>query len=270
MMRKVLESERGRILEYVMAEPEINLFFIGDIENYGVDSDEVEIFVQEVDIYVPGVGKMWDSLTLRYFDNYIIYSRTDSFQLDPVIQFLKGRIVDSMNGKASIMRRIAPFFPKMRLEVQYLLKCSRVKENPVSVSEGELRLLTEEDAEKIVDLYLSVVETAPRYEKREKKIAERKSSLHKGGFGMGAFSGERLISVAEISAECARSGMIIGVATHPDFRGRGYAMKTVSALCEEAFGRGKEFLCLFYSNPDAGRLYKKIGFEEKGQYALML
>ncbi len=262
-MRKMKETERAQILEYVMAEPEINLFFIGDIENYGIDSDEINVYVQEE-------GEAWDSLVLRYFDNYIIYSQKDTFRIEPVIAFLKDKIIDSMNGKASILRRIAPFFPKMRLDIEYMLRCNHVEKNMITVEDAKLRLLTAEDAEEIVDLYITVEETTLRFEEtRSKKIAERRANLERDGFAMGMFYQDQLVSVAEISADSARSGMIIGVATHPDFRGRGYSSKTTSALCEEAFKRGKEFLCVFYDNPDAGRLYKKIGFEEVDKYALM-
>ena len=262
-MRKMKEAERAQILEYVMKEPEINLFFIGDIENYGIDSDEINVYVQEE-------GGLWDSMVLRYFDNYIIYSQKDSFRVEPVIAFLKDRIIDSMNGKASIMRRIAPFFPKMRLDIEYMLRCNHVEKNAITMSDAKLRLLTAEDAEDIVDLYIAVAETSLRFEEtRSKKIAERRANLERDGFGMGMFHDGQLVSVAELSADNAKSGMIIGVATHPDYRGKGYSTKTTSALCEEAFKRGKEFLCVFYDNPDAGRLYKKIGFEEMDKYALM-
>lgn len=30
---------------------------------------------------------------------------------------------------------------------------------------------------------------------------------------------------------------------------------------------GMKFLCLFYGNPEAGVIYRKIGFKELGQYA---
>ncbi len=262
-MRKLRETERGCILDYVMAEPEINLFFIGDIENYGIESDEVGVYVYED-------GENWDSLVLKYFDNYIIYSHNDTFLVDPIIAFLKNKIIDSMNGKASIMRRIAPFFPKMRLDIQYMLRCNHVAKSSIMVTDAELRILTCADAEQIVDLYITVEETTIRFEEtRSKKIAERRANLRRGGFAMGMFWDDELVSVAEISADSEKSGMIIGVATHPDFRGKGYSTVTTTALCEEAFKRGKEFLCVFYDNPNAGRIYKKIGFEEMDKYALM-
>lgn len=69
--------------------------------------------------------------------------------------------------------------------------------------------------------------------------------------------------------ESDRSAMIVSVATRPGFRGRGYASATVAALCRGAFAGGKQFLCLFYDNPDAGRIYRRLGFAELGQYAML-
>lgn len=63
--------------------------------------------------------------------------------------------------------------------------------------------------------------------------------------------------------------MITGVATLKEYRGKGLATETVTALCREAFGEGKKFLCLFYDNPAAGRIYNRIGFRETGQYAML-
>lgn len=63
--------------------------------------------------------------------------------------------------------------------------------------------------------------------------------------------------------------MITGVATLKEYRGRRLATETVVRLCREAFGDGKKFLCLFYDNPAAGRIYNRIGFKEMGQYAML-
>ena len=38
------EKDREAILDYVSAEPEMNLFFIGDVENYGVESETVNLY----------------------------------------------------------------------------------------------------------------------------------------------------------------------------------------------------------------------------------
>ena len=65
-MKKLEEKDREKILEYVGQEPEMNLFFIGDIENHGIDTEEVSIFALED-------AEGWDCVLLKYFDFYIIY-----------------------------------------------------------------------------------------------------------------------------------------------------------------------------------------------------
>lgn len=81
-MRKCTEADRETIFAYIAAEPEMNLFIYGDIENYGVDSDHVSVYVEEgVDSY--------DSLILKYFDFYILYSQRENYSLEPLIHFSK-------------------------------------------------------------------------------------------------------------------------------------------------------------------------------------
>jgi predicted GNAT family acetyltransferase len=55
--------------------------------------------------------------------------------------------------------------------------------------------------------------------------------------------------------------MVVSVMTHPDYRRGGYATSCVSGLCEVLLSEGKS-LCLFYDNPAAGNIYKKLGFED--------
>jgi predicted GNAT family acetyltransferase len=53
--------------------------------------------------------------------------------------------------------------------------------------------------------------------------------------------------------------MLVAVATHPDWRGRGLATACLHELLHRLRGRGKVG-CLFYDNPRAGRIYQRFGF----------
>lgn len=44
---------------------------------------------------------------------------------------------------------------------------------------------------------------------------------------------------------------------------------TESDLCRDNFAAGRQFLCLFYDNPAAGRIYHRIGFRDVGVYTIM-
>ncbi|MNB76202.1 Acetyltransferase (GNAT) family protein [compost metagenome] len=77
----------------------------------------------------------------------------------------------------------------------------------------------------------------------------------------------RVIATASTTAENSVSAMVISVATHPDYRGQGLASGVVSALCSELNTEGKS-LCLFYDNPKAASIYKRIGFHDVGDWTM--
>ena len=80
---------------------------------------------------------------------------------------------------------------------------------------------------------------------------------------------KEIITVSQITAENSKSAMVVGVATRKDYREKGYMSKCLSKLCSDFIDKNKS-LCLFYDNPKAGRVYKKIGFEEIGTWIMLV
>ncbi len=62
--------------------------------------------------------------------------------------------------------------------------------------------------------------------------------------------------------------MIVEVATAKEFRRRGYASAILSRMCEDLLLERK-ILCLFYENPDAGRIYHRRGFRQIGTWKML-
>ena len=261
-MRQLTERDRDAILEYVGVEPEANIFFIGDVESFGVDSAAVSI-------WAGGQGAHWDSLVLRYTNDYVVYSRNADYGAGEVSSFLKTQNVGMISGKYELVARLKPYFPERRLRSMFLTKCEAVKEG-FDVPDGcELRTLTVGDAETLADLLLGIDEFSASYHDRETTVRKLRTSLGCGSTCCGAYIDGALVACAQAAAENSKSAMVVGVATRRDVRGRGYASAVVSALCRESFRKGKQFLCLFYDNPAAGRIYNRIGFEPFGKYALL-
>lgn len=69
----------------------------------------------------------------------------------------------------------------------------------------------------------------------------------------------RLVSCAQSEFETKDMALIVGVATAQEFRGRGFAGVCVRELIDQLHFPGRKF-ALQYDNPDAGRLYKRLGF----------
>jgi predicted GNAT family acetyltransferase len=77
----------------------------------------------------------------------------------------------------------------------------------------------------------------------------------------------RIVSCALMNAECADAGLIGGVFTLPEARGRGYAAACTAVLSRELQRDGKQ-PCLFYENPTAGRIYARLGFQTCDRWTL--
>jgi predicted GNAT family acetyltransferase len=81
--------------------------------------------------------------------------------------------------------------------------------------------------------------------------------------------GGKIAAAASTTAETKTAAMVVSVMTHPDYRRGGYATSCVYRLCRELLSEGKG-LCLFYDNPAAGSIYRKLGFEDIGKWITML
>jgi predicted GNAT family acetyltransferase len=78
----------------------------------------------------------------------------------------------------------------------------------------------------------------------------------------------RIVSCALLNVEGRDAGLIGGVYTHPQARGKGYAAACTARLSIDLQHDGK-LPCLFYENPAAGRVYRRLGFEDSGRWAVL-
>ena len=75
MLRLANEKNRREVLDYCLEEPNINLFIIGDIENFGFDKDFQDVWIQYKEEIITGI-------VLRYHTNFIVYSTFLKFRYE--------------------------------------------------------------------------------------------------------------------------------------------------------------------------------------------
>lgn len=263
-MQRCTEADRQAILAYIAAEPEINLFIYGDVETVGVDQPPVQVWAEPD-------SKGWDFLILQYFDSYILYSQNPGYNVAAAAAFLRERKVQGISGKQELLDRLAPYFPGKSCKLTYMSRCNAVNPAfaariPASVT---VRELGPEDLDQALELLRGIEEFADTYHGEDREREELAQCWKCGGMMVGAFREGRLVCTAQTTAASSRSAMVVGVATRPDERGRGYASAVVAELCRRSFAQGRKFLCLFYDNPAAGRIYRRIGFTEVGGWSMM-
>lgn len=265
MIYRCTEEDRGKILEYIAKEPEMNLFVFGDIESFGVDKDPVC-----VRIFKNAEGD-WDALLLQYFDNFVLYSQNAHYDVAAVVNYLKQQQFSCISGKLELLQPLAPYLTKCTLQPTYMSRCNQVCMDEVHAlpENVTIRAMMPADFDELMELLSGIKEFAQSYTDPEKSWKEKQVNYEHGSLTYGVYRDGKLVATAATTADNSQSAMVVAVATQPGERGHGYATAAVAKLCADSFEAGKQFLCLFYDNPGAGRIYRRIGFEELGQYAML-
>lgn len=261
MIRKLTELDRQKVLDYLYESPSLNIFIIGDIESFGFESDFQIIYGQfdEMNNYL--------SVLLFYLENVVFYSHIDHFD----IKWLK--ILNSYNflyfsGRKILIDLIYPYLKGFEYKEMYFAEAKEltsefVKNNNLTIK----KMQTKEDAELLYDFLKSIMEFSVNKQEKESFIEGKMKSIN---MGVTYFIEEegKIVSTVAATAETTKNAMIIGVATAKSARNRGLASHLMSFIMSEYFAKNK-YLCLFYDNPAAGTIYKRLGFIETEQWVMI-
>jgi len=256
MFRKVLPGQAAEALAFLSREPEINHFILGDIECYGLDDPNLELWVEGSD----GLH----AALLRYYGSFILYAPGGAdarhavrIMRDSGLGMLSGRpeyvqpVIDRLGLSpeihANIFMRLPPggFRPAEKGHAV------------VKVDTGNVgRYLNG-----IVALRQCITEFAMNI-----NVDALQEELRRGCRRIFIALADGLtVSMAMTTVERKQAAMIVSVCTRKEYRGRGYAPALMTALCKELETEGKTAL-LFYNNPVAGRVYQALGFEDIGRW----
>ncbi|MEG0238746.1 GNAT family N-acetyltransferase [Anaerorhabdus sp.] len=246
MIRLCSDLDRSKVLEYLNKDRALNLFFIGDINNYGFENDFQKIFIDED-------GETIQTVYLVYYENLLISSYTKNIDQDFVKQLMEDYKIENINGEQSLIDTL----DLSQCDNDDCYFCKMIK-NPVSLDES-VEVAKVEDVPEIIEIIKTVFhQDSPRMASSIEDKTGRTYFIKVDG---------KIVSVASSTAETDGLAMIVGVATLDEFRGQGYASKVVEKLCSDLLMEDK-IPCLFYNNPAAGKIYHRIGFEDIGRWAL--
>ncbi|PFV81603.1 GNAT family N-acetyltransferase [Bacillus sp. AFS059628] len=259
MMRKLTKKDHEQVFAYLKEEAALNLFIIGDIEAFGYDTDFQELW---------GVFKengTLQSILLRFHDSFIPYSKEEFVVTDYEV-LLSAYKPLKLSGKSTIVEQFETV-SSIQLGTKnemYFCECLDADNLPSTPAQEAIKLATLDDVERIMQLRSNITEfpTANESEKILRQTLETNTGrtyyIEKDG---------TIIASASTSAENSLSAMVIGVCTHPNYRGSGYASLILQKMIEDFTNEGRT-LCLFYNNPTAGRIYKRLGFKDIGMWTM--
>lgn len=262
MIRKLREEDRQITLDFLSEEAAINLFIIGDIENFGFYEDFQELWGSFDDVS----GNL-EGVLLRYNESYIPYYKDSNFDISGFKRILESDKTNKiLSGKESIVDNFRGILREPNEEGMYF--CELTGKSKLKEFGAEIKLATVDDAERVFDLLVGIEEfrtTDTNSVERIKRVISTKA----GRIYYVENDDGIMMTIAQTTAENSKSAMVVGVATRKEYRKRGLMSKCLSKLCDELLSEGKT-LCLFYDNPEAGSVYHKMGFESIERWKMLI
>jgi uncharacterized protein len=256
MIRRLTEKDHDTVFRLLKTKSAENLFIIGDIEAFGYEQEFQKLWG---DFDEEGELK---AVLLKYEGNFIPFA-TGTFNS-------KGfaTIMDNdpdfrmMSGLKHITEQIEPYVKRKlkRKRQTYYAKCTRLDERFKDMDFSDVRQAVPEDVDDLIELLRQIPEFLDAVIDPENKRRNLENGTSRAYFIM---EDGKMVSTASTAAENSLSAMVVSVATLEKYKQKGYATKIVAKLCHDLLKEGKE-LCLFYDNPRAGSIYKKIGFQDIG------
>ena len=261
------------LLEYCRREPDYNLFAIGDLMSFSLGEDFMDVFIEVDQKPFRNEKNALDldkiqGLVLRYYENLLPISYLENYGFNNILELLSRTHKKKFNysGKPATIREMLKFFSK-RSDYEYreTFFCNNQELKTIDGMRTDLNTarLKCEDIEDYRNLLQSIFPESlqPSQEAIENNLETNSSRYYV------IKKGNKIVSSAATGIETPISAMIIAVMTRPEYQNQGFATAVIYQLCKDLLKEGRTPY-LFYDNPQAGRIYKKIGFEDIGKYAL--
>ncbi|WP_042478068.1 GNAT family N-acetyltransferase [Bacillus ndiopicus] len=260
MIRLLTAADHDICMALVQQQPAENLFIIGDIEAFGYDQPFQKIWGQFE-------GNQLIAVLLKYEGNYIPYAQ-GVFDVEGFAAIINSdEKATELSGLKHVTDQLEPLIQKelFKKKELYYAKCTALQKIYEEQDLQNIELLTHETIEENVALLKTIPEFAGSPISVEGKLRVLESKTGRTYFMR---EGDVMVSTASTTAENSLSAMVVAVATHADYKKKGYATKCMQKLCGEILDEGKS-LCLFYDNPAAGAIYKRLGFEDIGFWNML-
>lgn len=254
-IRKLNRDDTDALLELLYRDPYYNLFMIGNLESIGLDHPDL-------DYWGSFRGDQLVGALMRYRAFWNVY---DAGRADlKGFAWLMDRRGDAqtLHGHDGLIARLTRLLRDYEVCEERRLHFCRLPElKPALTLSHSVRRATLADLPALVAFYADA-------EKMSRDEQAVRHCLEHGRIFVAIAEG-RIVSAALTTAETRELAMIGGVYTPPGFRYQGYASACMFAICQDLAADGKE-ACLFYDDPVAEGIYRRLGFKEMGYWRLLV
>ncbi|MBO0959608.1 GNAT family N-acetyltransferase [Neobacillus sp. MM2021_6] len=261
MIRRLTKQDHDQVLAFLSEEPSINLFIIGDLEVFGYSSEFQEIWAEFDEL-----NNTIKAVLLRFHQSFIPYGKGE-FDLEGFVSIMKQyKKPVLLSGKSDIVEKFEAFDDLQlgKKQVTFFAECLTDEFLSTMDESTTIKKATIKDVDQIIELRESIEEFPIRSDARDILVQSMESHTARTYFTV---DHNVMTSCVSTTAETSLSAMIVGVCTRKEYRRQGLATAIMQNLFQDVLDEGKT-LCLFYDNPEAGRIYKRLGFKDIGSWTM--
>lgn len=261
MIRILHESDRDLLMDYLSKEETVNIYLLTNITVLGIENKEL-IFYGEMDKY-----NNFLSVVLVAPRNIVFYSHDRSFNIE-WLNILKGYEFSYFSGEESIMRKIAPYYNDLEVKVYFLAETSQMNEK-FEKNDYEILEMTTEDL--FIKLY-HLLKQDTQFDNRtqdKKEFVDSRMKYLEYGTTYYIEKDDEIIATATAYNYVENIASVSMVNTVPHERKKGLATLLMKRLMHKFIEVEHKSMCLFYDNPQAGKIYKRLGFKDVHKWMLL-
>jgi len=262
MIRKLVESDKESLLEYLNAEESLNIFVLSNIRFFGFEEESLTLYGEfdESDLYL--------SVLLFVKGSSLFYSHKRLFNIE-WLKIFGDHDFFYIGGIESIINKIIPYFKEFKVVRSFIAEASQLNEKYEKSNYDIIKVTTREECEKLYNLLKTIEEFKYRTENKKAFIDIRMKALNMGTVYYIEENG-KFVSTVTASGETKTTAVVVMVGTAIEYRNRGLASILIKYLMNDYFENKHKNLCLFYDNPKAGNIYKRLGFIDVEKYVTLI
>ncbi|VEU76266.1 GNAT family N-acetyltransferase [Mycoplasmopsis columboralis] len=262
-----LESQKEQIINFLYEKsPFLNTFLISDITLFGLHkTNDIATHIND--------GKLSD-VVLYFYGNLVIYLENLDFneqQFAEIIQnhHVKNILLVGVDYK-DLVKKIQKYGFEFIVHQETFMKLNK----KLFLSQYDNYLTTSveftpSDIPNIIEARNTVKEFQGLGEQYQDPNYLRNSYNNGSYFGFVVKQNNQILAHAASSAATEQAVMLGSIFSVEQARNLGYAKDCTIALCKKILNQDKTPI-LFWDNPAAGQLYKRLGFEEIGKFVVLI
>ncbi|GAE36237.1 GNAT family N-acetyltransferase [Halalkalibacter akibai] len=260
MIRRLSSEDYTSCMTLLNDYPAENLFLISDIETFGFEEDFQQVWGEFNE-----QGQL-KALMLNYEGNFIPYSPGEFDAKGFADLFSEHPKAVMLSGLENVTSKMIPYItvPLKHTRKLFYAKCDSPSKL-MPVKPNTVKKATLADIDKISTLYSQITEferpSSPEERKRNMELGVSRTYYIEDA--------NQFVSAVSTAAENNVSAMVVGVCTLEAFKRKGLASQCLNQLTNNLLQEGKS-VCLFYDNPEAGRIYKRLGYEDMEMWTMTI